>query len=260
MYLLIICSCRDNTGPSLQVRFSTGLSVIHSTFENNINKQTPPQSDLDIEIDELYNTVQTSGGITLFSQTDPTDMLIQNCRFINNQASRNAPNNTRPVLLKQNGHGGALLVRLSGTVGGKITIVDSHFESNFAEVDGGAIYISISDRASTNQFIFSNITFSDNRIEDASGGAVSLNSFNFTHNNSFHLSDCVFRSNRGSAGGAFSVALYDSDLLSTESPDSISFERCSFVDNAAVNEGTAVGLFSLVHVDQVGFPVSFEDW
>ena len=234
--------------------------MINTSFVNNINMQSPPASDLEIRIDELYNSVQTSGGITLFSQAEPTDMLIRNCRFVGNQASRNAENNSRPVLLKQNGHGGALLVRLSETVGSVISIVDSYFERNWAEVDGGAVYISISDRAAENKFVFSNLTFTHNHILNASGGAVSLNSFNFTHNNTFILEDCNFTSNDGSAGGAFSVALYDSDLLSTDSPDSIKFRRCQFINNSAINEGTAVGLFSLVHVDQVGFPVGFEDW
>ena len=227
---------------------------------NNINKQAIPPNDREIRINELYNITQTSGGLTLFSQSEPTDLLIKNCRFIDNQASRNAENNSRPVLLKLNGHGGAILIRLSDTVGSVISIVDSYFERNWAEVDGGAVYISISDRATENQFTFSNLTFTHNHILNASGGAVSLNSFNFTHNNTFILEDCNFTANEGSAGGAFSVALYDSDLLSTESPDSIVFRRCQFINNSATNEGTAVGLFSLVHVDQVGFPVGFEDW
>ena len=225
-----------------------------------MNNRSAPSNDREIQIGELYNTVQTSGGITLFSQVAPTDMLISNCSFIDNQASKNAPNDSRPVLLKQNGHGGAILVRLSGTVGSVVTIIKSNFERNWAEVDGGAVYISLSDNASMNAFTFTDNSFSDNHVLNASGGAVSVNSFNFTHNNTFLLRGCNFTANRGSAGGAFSMALYDSDLLASEFPDSINFERCLFVDNAAENEGTAVGLFSLVHVDQVGFPVSFEDW
>ena len=187
-------------------------------------------------------------------------MLISNCSFTDNQASKNAPDDPRPVLLKQNGHGGAILIRLSGTVGSVITIVNSTFDRNSAEVDGGAVYISLSDNASLNTFTLNNNAFSNNEVVNASGGAVSVNSFNFTHNNTFLLTGCNFTANRGSAGGAFSMALYDSNLLATEFPDSINFERCLFVDNAAENEGTAIGLFSLVHVDQVGFPVSFEDW
>ena len=91
-------------------------------------------------------------------------------------------------------------------------------------------------------------------------GAVSINSFRISYNNTILIEDCHFVGNVGNAGGAFSVALYDSDTSSYDSPDRMNFTNYSFIDNAADNEGTAVGLFSLVHVDQVGFPVSFEDW
>ena len=56
------------------------------------------------------------------------------------------------------------------------------------------------------------------------------------------------------------MALYDSNISSSQNPDSVNFTDCNFVDNLARNEGTAVGLFSLVHVDQVGFPVGFDNW
>ena len=102
--------------------------------------------------------------------------------------------------------------------------------------------------------------FVDNLVEQASGGAVSVNSFNFSYNNIIVVEHCRFIRNRGNAGGAFSVALYDSNLESTQRPDAVNFSDCEFRDNAADNEGTAVGLFSLVHVDQVGFPVGFANW
>ena len=89
---------------------------------------------------------------------------------------------------------------------------------------------------------------------------MSVNSFNFTYNNSIIVEDCEFMGNTGNAGGAFSVALYNSNLESTRLPDEVNFTRCGFYSNKAENEGTAVGLFSLVHVDQIGFPVSFTDW
>ena len=75
-----------------------------------------------------------------------------------------------------------------------------------------------------------------------------------------HIKDSHFESNNGSAGSAFSMALYDRHIESTIFPDMIVFRNCSFLNNSAVNEGTAVGLFSLIHVDQVGFPVYFHDW
>ena len=97
-------------------------------------------------------------------------------------------------------------------------------------------------------------------VEEASGGAVSINSFQISFNNTVIVQNCNFVRNSGNAGGAFSIALYDSNINSSQNPDSVNFTECSFTDNTAKNEGTAVGLFSLVHVDQVGFPVGFENW
>ena len=63
-----------------------------------------------------------------------------------------------------------------------------------------------------------------------------------------------------SAGGAFSVALYDSNYNSAQYPDTVTFYDCKFIGNSAFREGTAVGLFSVIRVDQIGFPVYFVDW
>lgn len=211
-------------------------------------------------IEDLYNIVQTSGGLTFFAGAHSIDVLIENCTFIGNKASKNEINDSRPVLLKQNGHGGAMLIRLSGTHNGSFVVRDSRFIDNSAEVDGGAIYLAYSDNADNNTFNISDTLFRDNSIVNAAGGAISINSFNFTFGNRISIMDCHFDGNYGSAGGAVSMALYDSNQNTTERPDGIQFCDCMFVNNSALNEGTAVGLFSLVHVDQVGFLVNFTDW
>ena len=153
-----------------------------------------------------------------------------------------------------------MLIRLAGVENSTITITDCQFENNFAQVDGGAVYFSLSENVRWNTISILNTTFINNEVEIASGGAVSINSFSISYNNTIDVRDCYFELNLGNAGGAFSVALYDSNLESTQNPDAVNFENCTFLSNAATNEGTAVGLFSLVHVDQVGFPVSFTDW
>ena len=211
-------------------------------------------------IEDLYNRIQTSGGVTIFVGNNITSIVVDNCTFENNRASRNPRNDTRPVLLKQNGHGGAILIRLNGTQSSTIDILNSKFVNNYAEVDGGGLYISYSEQADSNIFTFRNLTFDSNTVDEAAGGGVSVNSFSFTFNNQFVFEDCTFINNTGNAGGGFSMALYDSSLSSTERPDGIQFTRCTFMSNSASNEGTAVGLFSLVHVDQVGFPVNFSNW
>ena len=211
-------------------------------------------------IEDLYSGITVSGGITFFSQGVNVEITIDRCRFLNNVANQNDQNNTRPVLLKVNGHGGAVLIRLAEVQNSRITISDCVFGNNHAQVDGGAVYLSLSENAENNVAVVTNSTFFGNEVEQASGGAISINSFNFTSNNTIAISNCSFTGNRASAGGAVSVVLYDTNINSTQSPDGVEFSHCQFVGNMAVNEGTAVGLFSLVHVDQIGFPVSFHDW
>lgn len=259
-HMNIVFLNRNNSGTSVQTRFTVMIQLLNTVFYHNTNEALISTDNNETTIEDLYNRVQTSGGITIFLSNQITNILIDNCTFEYNRASINPPNDTRPVLLKQNGHGGAVLIRFNSTNNSTVDILNSKFQNNSAEVDGGGIYISYSDRADSNTFYFSNLTFDSNTVEEAAGGAVSVNSFGLTFNNQFILEDCHFNRNRGSAGGGFSMALYDSNLESTERPDGIQFRRCNFISNSAVNEGTAVGLFSLVHVDQVGFPVNFSDW
>lgn len=229
-------------------------------FENNTNLAVVEADSGSAADVDIYDIISTSGGLTLFTQDLPTDIVIQNCSFLSNVGNVNPPNSTRPVLLKASGHGGAILVRLVGSQGSRVEVNGCTFANNSAEVDGGAVYISLSENASGNLVLFSDTNFTGNTVQSASGGAVSINSFNFTHNNTMLLEGCRFSSNSADSGGAVSLALYNSNLDSTQDPDSLMFRGCSFAGNRAQNEGTAVGLFSLVHVDQVGFPVEFRDW
>ena len=245
----------------MQMQQSTGVEIRNSLFVNNDNQARAEPDVNETTIEELFRTITTGGAFTFFSRNmDFVDVTITNCIFRSNSGNRNNVNNTRPVLLKANGHGGAVLIRLANVQNSSFRIEDCVFENNSAEVDGGAVFVSISQEVSSNQFVLMNNTFTNNRVETASGGAVSINSFNITFNNNITIADCEFINNTGNAGGAVSVALYDSNLNSTTFPDAVNFVRCRFINNSAFNEGTAVGLFSLVHVDQVGFPVGFVNW
>ena len=57
-----------------------------------------------------------------------------------------------------------------------------------------------------------------------------------------------------------SITQYDSTVSNTLPQDKAAFVKCDFEDNRAMKEGTAVGLFSLVGVEQFGFPVDFVNW
>ena len=210
-------------------------------------------------ITELYRAIISGGGITYYSDST-VELTIRNCTFNNNSANINDVNNSRPVLLKTNGHGGAIIVRLAGSSDSSISIANTVFSNNHAQVDGGAIYFSFSEQATNNTVTMSNLKFINNTVDEASGGAVSINSFSISYFTRIFVSDCDFINNSGNAGGAFSAVLYDSDEDSATQQDSIAFSDCRFINNSAFNEGTAVGLFSLVHVDQVGYPVNFTNW
>ena len=260
-YNIFHIDTRNNTGAVVQMQQSTGVEIKNSQFLNNDNQARVEPDVNETTIEELFRTITTGGAFTFFSRNmDFVDITVTNCMFHSNSGNRNDINNTRPVLLKANGHGGAVVIRLENVTNSTFRIEDCVFVNNSAEVDGGAVFISISQKVSSNQFVFRNNNFTNNRVETASGGAVSINSFNITFDNTVTIKDCNFVNNTGNAGGAVSVALYDSDLNSTTFPDAVNFVQCMFINNSAFNEGTAVGLFSLVHVDQVGFPVGFENW
>ena len=250
---------RNNVGSPLQIRFSTNITLKDTTFQDNHNLFPPDPDTNSTNITELYGAIITGGGITYYSN-DTAELLIVNCTFRNNSANVNDENNTRPVLLKTNGHGGAIIVRLAGSNDSSIVISDTVFDRNIAQIDGGAIYFSFSEEATANSVVLENITFINNIVEEASGGAVSINSFSISYSTIVTVTNCNFTNNTANAGGAFSAVLYDSDEKSATLQDGISFTDCSFYNNSAANEGTAVGLFSLVHVDQVGYPVNFTDW
>ncbi|CAI7990699.1 hypothetical protein GBAR_LOCUS524 [Geodia barretti] len=253
------CTFRDNIGSSLQGQFCNDVTLTNTHFINNDNQQVAEPDVNETSIEELYDSITTGGGFTFFTRGQPATIRIEKCSFVENSANRNDPNNTRPVLLKANGHGGAVLIRLANADGSEITIADSEFVNNKAQVDGGAIYMTLSESVSGSSIFIERSNFTGNTVEEASGGAVSINSFQISFNNTIIVRNCSFLGNSGNAGGAFSIALYDSDINSSRSPDGVNFTECDFVNNMAKNEGTAVGLFSLVHVDQVGFPVGFEN-
>lgn len=251
---------RKNFGSPLQIRFSTGIKLSGCSFIENENRIKALPDTENTSLTDIYDVNTTSGGLTIFCMSQSTDIRIEGCVFSSNVANVNPPNSTRPVLLKANGHGGAILIRLVSCFDSLVTIERSVFEGNEAEVDGGAVYISLSEHSSGNQLTFRDSNFTANRAFVASGGAISINSFSFTFNNVMLVEGCNFTANHGDSGGGFSMALYNSDLESSQSQDSLIFNNTIFSSNTADNEGTAVGLFSLVHVDQVGFPVWFEDW
>ena len=239
----------------------SSITLIRTKFIHNQNQIPADVDNENTTIDLLYVSITTSGAFTFYSRDVPeATIVIENCTFYNNSAGTNSVNNSRPVLLKANGHGGAVLARLAKVKNASISISNSYFERNFAEVDGGAVYFSFSETFSSSSVSIENCQFLNNTALQSSGGAISMNFYRGSFNNTFFIQSSVFENNRADSGGAVGVALYDTTLDSIDLPDSAVITNCSFYGNSANKEGTAVGLFSLVHVDESGFPVEISNW
>ena len=118
--------------------------------------------------------MQTSGGMTIFINDQSATVVIDNCTFSNNHTSMNQPNDTRPVLLKQNGHRGSLLL-LSGSYNESSAMITGYtFTGNTAQIDVGAVYLTYSYGSQNNLFYFCNNTFTNNTVSEAIGVQSSL--------------------------------------------------------------------------------------
>ena len=235
------------------------IRLFRTQFLHNINQHNVHRRDNEnTAISELFRIITTAGGFTYYSSNESVEITIDECTFINNTAEFDETENDRPVLFKANGHGGAILVRLAQVIEAKIEITNSVFYSNIAGVGGAGIYFSFNFSSSSTKLY--NNTFSNNVAYQATGGAISFNIFSISFNNSMLVENCRFFNNSGGAGGAVGVSQYDSSSASTDLQDRVSFVDCEFVENKAKDKGTAVGLFSLVGVEEFGFPVDFVNW
>jgi len=236
------------------------ITLHRTSFFNNYNQFPGEEDSKNTTLIELFDRITTAGGFTFFARNTSVNIHIENCTFFNNSASPNKANSTRPVLLEGNGHGGAVLLRMAQCNNATVIIINSNFSYNQAKIDGGGVYLSLSEDFSSAYILLKNNAFIGNQVFKSSGGAVSLNLFRNTYNNTFIIEDCDFIDNKGDAGGAVGVALYEITLDGVIAPDSLNITRCNFIRNSARNEGTAVGLFAFVHVDETGFTVGFTDW
>ena len=229
-------------------------------FEANINSATTNEHRINkssIDLDDLNLLSIPGGALTVFSNTT-VNLVIENCIFNNNTANDRAIDDRRPPLLQLDGHGGAVFIRLNGANESSVLFRNSTFESNLARIQGGAVYVSMSSQAANSRFMVEDCTFTGNSAETRAGGALAIVLFNATLNNTFVIRGSTFRGNSAVGGGAVAVIQYD--IHSTEYPDVVVFENCLFELNTAEREGSAVGLFSLLHNDLEPFPASFISW
>ena len=214
-------------------------------------------------VEELNKWKIPSGGISLVSKRASISLEVDNCTFVNNSANINQSSVETHVRLQQSGHGGAISIQLTNSKFSNVSIHDSSFDSNFAEVEGGAIAFRLNGTAKSN-FNICRCNFTNNIVTTTSGGALAVQISGKTNKNSFTFESCTFRQNRAVGGGALSVAVYDFYSRSkgqVESlGDKIVLSDSSFVDNHAVWEGSALGLFSFYPSGKFSYEVEIQDW
>ena len=244
----------------MEARESDNVVLRNCSFETNVNSATTNEHRINkssIDAPDLNALSIPGGALTVYSNST-INLVIENCVFNNNIASDRAIDDRRPPLPQLDGHGGAVFIRLNGANESRVLFRNSTFESNLARIQGGAIYVSMSSQAANSNFVVEDCTFTNNSAQTRAGGALAIVLFNTTLNNTFVIRGSTFRGNSAVGGGAVAVIQYD--VHSTEYPDVVVFEDCLFELNTAEREGSAVGLFSLLHNELKPFPASFISW
>ncbi|XP_065897695.1 uncharacterized protein [Dysidea avara] len=255
----------NNTAPAVIAYFTDSIYVINSNFSYNIIGSASSYECLDSS-ERLFfrDNVTSAGGVSVFSHNHTQKVIVLNSHFDNNHARNNTQINSVPPQLKRFGHGGGLSLRLVNSSGGFICVVNSSFSDNKAEVGGGAISITLVE-SDNNNVMFSGVTFENNLCfyDKCIGGAISIDLFDRVQQNRFRFSYCDFINNHAAygSGGAISVASADKGFSDDGSDEYKLLELlcCNFSNNVALFEGTAVGLFSLGHVNDAGFRTLIEN-
>lgn len=256
----------NNTAPAVIAYLTNSIYVINSNFSYNIIGNASSYQCLDSS-EALYfrDNVTSAGGVSVFSQNHTQKVVILNSHFDNNHARNNIEINSVPPQLKRFGHGGGLSIRLVNSDGGFICVVNSSFGNNKAEVGGGAISITLAE-SDNNNVTFSRVIFENNICfyEKCIGGAITIDLFDRVQQNRFRFSYCDFINNSAAngSGGAISVASVDKGFSNDGSDEYklLELSSCNFSNNVAHFEGTAVGLFSLGHVNDAGFRTLIQNW
>lgn len=253
----------DNLSPPMLVYNAQTLVLKHVKFLHNWPRYLSP----DISQDSCYfsggeevfflDNRTTSGGISAYNKNTQLYLLILGSIYLNNTA-RPDFDISLPHASDGYGHGGATTLRFLNSSGGCVCVKDSHFEENSAQAHAGAISIAmgISNR---NRVMIFNCSFKRNlcKVEECTGGAIGVQFYAKTVYNQLYILESNFMNNEAQSGGAVSLLTF---VSSDGNSDSLTLEKCTFQSNKAFFEGTALSVFSLVHADQIGFPLILSDW
>ena len=259
---------RNNTGVGLELMESNNYVIRNCTFENNVPPLISNQSafgNLKLNPDVIHETdlnriILSGGGLTIYS-VSTLNALVEDCTFRLNSASNQSIHPNRPPLFQLDGHGGAAFIRLTNLNSSSVVFRNTIFDTNSAQIGGGAVYLTVSNGASNNSIIFDGCMFRKNSVIETSGGAISVVLYNSTLQNEIMIQDCMFEDNSAVGGGAIGVVVYDVGD-SQLSSDVITIKTSVFRKNHGVKEGSAVGLFSLIHEESISnhFKIQIADW
>ncbi|CAG9324285.1 unnamed protein product [Blepharisma stoltei] len=208
-----------NSLPGIIISNTTNSTIISSNFENNsgsgfngicltINKNAFMTIKDSFFISNQNNQPRNPGAINSLS-----DLLLQNCSFLNNIADL----------------GGALYF-----VGQNLRIISSHFDSNKSpNLNGGAIYYSLS-LYDINNFLFSitKTIFTNNSCTLNGGGIFISKNSPVELSLMLKIDNTDFYNNKAYAGS--SLFIDGNAQLSTDS----SISNCKFQENKASFSGT----------------------
>lgn len=264
---LFVLFSRNDISPALLVYNTPNIKISNTAFHNN----TPELLESDVARNPCYFTREdaspfldnrtTSGGISLFMDEDTTKVLIQNCSFINNTA-RSDPDVTFQRRTERNGHGGAVNIRILNSTESVVCIKESTFLGNRAEAHAGALAIFLAASASKNHIIVSDTLFENNScdLDKCTGGAVGIDFLSGTRFNNILFVNSNFTDNKADSSGAIVLSTSVSAVAEDGLSDTLRLYNSWFFKNSAFFEGTALGVFSVSHTNEIGIPVEIHDW
>lgn len=243
LHALFSSTYSDNTASSVLTYEIDSVAFISCVFSNNRIVGFAPAS-----ASSSYNST-AAGSLSLFAQRRSTNLLVLGSRFFNNHAG----------IMLDYAPGGAISVRALGNCT-KLCIERTVFDSNSAADDGGAVAIAVGNGTFNTAVIINNSTFTNNSCahELCSGGAVNIDVKDTSLYNVIEIIGTRFTSNSASTGGAVSVSTADN--VDGSDNDTLMIANCTFSANTAYYDGTALGVYSLVLVDEISLSVQIQNW
>lgn len=147
---------------------------------------------------------------------------------------------------------------------GEICIKSCEFENNTAEAQAGAVGVTVGGPSTRNHIELLDCKFLNNScsLGRCTGGAIGIDFFANTSFNEILIKESEFIRNnaRDGMGGAISLSTTVNVVTEDGMSDALVLQSCLFSQNQAFYDGTAVGVFSLTHTDQIGLPINITDW